>query len=202
MWIMNLSNGAKLLFIGDSITDCGRMDDVEGIGYGYVRLIRDYLQLFYSDAQATVVNKGISGNTVLDLQARWQEDVISHNPNWVSISIGINDAWKEIEIDRYEETYRSLIVTAIEKVEAKIILMETTVNKENPDSEENHQLIPYNEVIRRLAVEFDATLVTLNSSFQTYLRKENPSILTVDGVHMNSAGNMLIAHNWLQGVLF
>lgn len=120
---MNLSNGAKLLFIGDSITDCGRMDDVEGIGYGYVRHIRDYLQLFYSDSQVTVVNKGISGNTVLDLQARWQEDVISHNPDWVSISIGINDAWKEIEINRYEETYRSLILTAIEKVEAKIILM-------------------------------------------------------------------------------
>ncbi|UKS28035.1 SGNH/GDSL hydrolase family protein [Paenibacillus sp. HWE-109] len=198
---MKLSSGAKLLFIGDSITDCGRMDDAEDIGYGYVRHIRDYLQLFHSDSQVTVVNKGISGNTVLDLQARWQEDVISHHPDWVSISIGINDAWKEIEINRYEETYRSLIVTAIEKVGAKIILMETTVNKENPDSEENHQLIPYNEVIRRLAVEFDAALITLNSGFQKYLRKENPSILTVDGVHMNSAGNLFIAHHWLQECL-
>src|SRR5690606_33196065 len=86
----------RWVFIGDSITDCGRRDDSEGLGNGYVRLIRDHL-LARSPARAPqVINKGISGDRILELSARWEADVIAAHPTVLSIKIGINDVWRQL----------------------------------------------------------------------------------------------------------
>ncbi|QCK83060.1 hypothetical protein E5Z46_13115 [Geobacillus kaustophilus NBRC 102445] len=81
----------RIVFIGDSITESGRWRDPEQIGYGYVRLIRDYLITAYPHRSFDVVNRGVSGNRIPDLLARWERDVIDLQPDIVSISIGIND---------------------------------------------------------------------------------------------------------------
>ena len=81
--------------IGDSITDCERARPVgEGLfdasGKGYVSFVDGLLQARYTDHGIRVVNMGLSGNTVRDLQGRWQSDVLDLQPDWVSICIGIN----------------------------------------------------------------------------------------------------------------
>ena len=78
-------------FIGDSITDCGRRDPtLSPLGDGYVRLIHDLLQAGYPELRLNVINKGISGNTVLDLKSRWRSDVLEISPDWLFIFIGVN----------------------------------------------------------------------------------------------------------------
>lgn len=79
-------DGDRLVFLGDSITQIG-----DGPG-GYVSLFRD---VFAGTAHpgVTVINAGISGNTVPDLQARFATDVLAKNPSVVLIYIGINDVW-------------------------------------------------------------------------------------------------------------
>ncbi len=70
---MKIGSGEKLLFIGDSITDCGRArPEGEGsfgaLGTGYVAYVVGLLQAVYPELGIRVVNKGISGNTVRDLK--------------------------------------------------------------------------------------------------------------------------------------
>lgn len=190
-----------ILFIGDSITDSFRLDDEEGLGYGYVRIIRDYLQTTYPD-QYKITNKGISGNRVIDLEARWEEDVLAHEPDYVSISIGINDVWRQLDNnaieqvypDRFEEVYRRLC----EQTKAKLIFMEPTVIQEDPESIGNQKLKDYVDIVRKLAKEYNGILVPTHESFLNYLNQKPTYPLTTDGVHMNSAGNMLLATTWLK----
>jgi lysophospholipase L1-like esterase len=126
----------KLLFIGDSITDCGRRQEPHApYGSGYVHLARAFLLARYPELQLEIVNRGISGNTVRDLAARWEQDVIAERPDWLSVKIGINDAWRTVAgrldeavpLDEYERTYRRLLAGARERTGAQLILMEPYV---------------------------------------------------------------------------
>ena len=78
-----LKSGETILFIGDSITDCGRRGPFAPLGDGYVRMFADLLTLRESAKRVTVVNKGVSGNVVTQLQARWTDDVLRHRPDWL-----------------------------------------------------------------------------------------------------------------------
>ncbi len=122
--------GQRIVFIGDSITDCGREDDPEGIGSGYVRIVNDYLSLMLPDVTLRVENRGVSGETILDLKARWQEDVVALKPDWLSVSIGINDEWKQVGPERYRDTYRELLRETIGQCGSSLVLMETTIISE------------------------------------------------------------------------
>ncbi|ULT56183.1 SGNH/GDSL hydrolase family protein [Neobacillus drentensis] len=201
-----LKQSDVLLFIGDSITESGRFEDAEEIGFGYVRLIRDYLAINLPNQLPRVVNKGISGNHITDLVTRWDRDVIGINPDFVSISIGINDVWRRLDHpekelvfpDRYEGIYRNLLNEVKMKTKAKLILMEPSIHGEVVESPGNKMLIPYVEVVRKLAKEYNAILVETHQVFIDYLNQDSPQRLTSDGVHMNSIGNMLMAKAWIK----
>ena len=123
-----MNHNDLILFIGDSITESGRFEDPEELGNGYVRLIHDYLVTSYPDKKLRVLNKGIGGHRINDLEARWDQDVIQLNPQYVSISIGINDVWRQIDApemsqimpEQFEEIYRKLLTQLKEKTEARI----------------------------------------------------------------------------------
>ena len=130
----------RLLFIGDSITDVGRRDDPDELGKGYVRLIRDRVLADSPAAAPIVLNRGISGNKMPDLQKRWQRDVLDLAPDVLSIYIGINDVWHGLipdregcAIDRFTDGYRDILAqtrAAIPK--CRIILCEPSVIWRSP----------------------------------------------------------------------
>ncbi|WP_316571479.1 SGNH/GDSL hydrolase family protein [Neobacillus sp. YIM B06451] len=195
----------RIVFIGDSITFSGKTE-TDSIGTGYVRLLHDYLKVTYPERDMEIFNKGISGNRVSDLAKRWEEDVISLQPDFVSISIGINDVWRQLdspEIDQiypeqYEVFYDTLLADLKEKTNSAIVLMEPTVIEEDSEGEGNRKLIPYVEVVHILAERYGATLVPTHQAFIGYLKKGGSHPLTTDGVHMNSMGDMLMATTWIQ----
>lgn len=82
---MLLEKNDKLVLIGDSITDCGRSPESEGandaLGRGYVAQIEALLHVVYPALDIRVINKGTSGNTVRNLKARWQSDVLALKPD-------------------------------------------------------------------------------------------------------------------------
>lgn len=121
---MLIQQGSKLLMIGDSITDCGRARPVgktagNGLGDGYVALVDAWLRAAHPAQPLSVVNMGVSGDTVRDLRARWQTDVLDLAPDWLSILIGINDVWRRfgdpaqmaqhVPADEYEATLEQLV---------------------------------------------------------------------------------------------
>lgn len=128
--------GEKIVCIGDSITDCGRRTQEYGPhGWGYVSLVRALLHARYPGHGLTIVNKGIGGNTIRDLAARWQDDVLAEEPDWLSVKIGINDVGRlilglladHVPLAEYEATYRSLLQQTPAVANGKLILMEPYV---------------------------------------------------------------------------
>src|SRR6185369_13335518 len=80
-----------VLFIGDSITDCGRRGEAAPLGNGYVRIASELITAKYPAHGLNIINKGLGGNTVRDLFNRWGDDAMAFKPDWLSIKIGIND---------------------------------------------------------------------------------------------------------------
>ncbi|RDU38203.1 hydrolase [Neobacillus piezotolerans] len=197
----------RIVFIGDSITFSGKTE-TDPIGTGYVRLLHDYLKVTYPERSLDIFNKGISGNRVNNLAARWEQDVLTLLPDLVSISIGINDVWRQLDSpemeqiypEQFEEIYETILADLKLKTNAAIVLMEPTVIEEDIESEGNRKLIPYVEIVHKLAARHGATLVPTHQAFIGYLKKGGVHPLTTDGVHMNSMGDMLMAKTWIQAV--
>ncbi|MFP3905328.1 MAG: SGNH/GDSL hydrolase family protein [Armatimonadota bacterium] len=79
---MILKRDATVVFIGDSITyEPG----------GYVAGVRELLQARIPKDPPTVINAGVNGDTVVQMLARFDRDVIVHDPHWVSIMAGVAD---------------------------------------------------------------------------------------------------------------
>jgi len=214
---LEITPSSKLLFIGDSITAAGRSKpDGEGrtpeeYGSGYVSQVNALLTATYPGHRIRCVNKGIGGNTVLDLERRWQQDVMDPRPDWLSVMIGINDVWrqhdiplqteKHVGIATYEATLRQLLVQSREGLELKgLVLMTPFFIETNQSDAMRAQMDAYGDVVRKLAGETGARLVDTQAAFDRYLQHFHSAQLAWDRVHPNPTGHLLIARAFLDAV--
>jgi lysophospholipase L1-like esterase len=206
---LSIGRGKKVLFIGDSITDAGRAGDPEGVGQGYVRMVRDWLLAADPNGAPVVVNRGISGHKVTDLAERWERDVIAECPDVLSIFIGVNDVWHDfypvpgngVPLAKYREVYVRLLertVTALPP--CALVLCEPSVLWEPVQKEAGERVRDYVAAVHEIGKQFGRRVIPLNAAFEA-VRAARPDVAwTTDGVHPTSAGHMLIARAWLEGV--
>ncbi|MDY6847351.1 MAG: SGNH/GDSL hydrolase family protein [Chloroflexota bacterium] len=192
----------SIVFIGDSITDCGRREPAyTPLGDGYVHLIHDLLQAAHPESKLTVINKGISGNTILDLKSRWQSDVLEIKPDWLFIYIGVNDVWRFFEGNRDEAVhlpefaniYRQLLKDAQTNTNAQIRLVSPYLAEEDPQNPFRNKLSQYQHAIDGIGEEFDFPIIHLQPAFDWAMRSKPGRYWTVDRVHPTREGHMLIA---------
>ena len=211
-----LRNVHRIVCLGDSITQGG-----EGPG-GYVWLIRHYLKALYPGTAGSgdieVINSGISGHKSTDMLARFKRDVLDHNPDLLTISVGVNDVWhgfydnhplgdgpNGIPLDAYRKNVESMVESA-EKQHIKVVILSTTVIHEELAGPENVKSEEYNAVLKSIARKHKALFVDYQKPFRdliTAYRRETGGrdlLLTVDGVHMNPLGNRVMAFTLLQGL--
>lgn len=203
---ISINRNTRLLFIGDSITDCGRRECPESIGSGYPRLVRDYLRAKDPENAPVVLNTGISGNKVTDLAARWQQDVLDLHPDVLSIKIGINDVWHGfrdsqhgVPIEQFIETYQS-ILDQLRKThpQCAIVLCEPSVICPPAPVGGNEALKPYIRAVHDLGEQFHAAaVVELHQPLLDAIRLRPDIPWAPDGVHPESSGHMLFARQWL-----
>lgn len=163
-----IGQGDVVLFQGDSITDAGRVrDNGNDLGRGYALMAAAQFSAKYPEKQVQFLNRGISGNRVVDLQQRWDQDCLNLKPNLVSIYIGINDTWRRYDrndptsTESFEAGYRDLLTQTAE-TGAKLVLIEPFVLPVPEDRKQwREDLDPKITVVRELAREFDARLVCL-----------------------------------------
>lgn len=202
----------KLLFQGDSITDCGRareeMEDTRHtfLGSGYPALLAAKLYGEQPEKDWRIFNRGISGNRVVDLYARWKIDALNLRPDILSILIGVNDTWHEahygngVELPRYEEFLRRLVTWTKEVLpEVKIILMEPFVLPFGHVQEDwPEEIARRGEVVRKAAADLGAVFVPLQANFTEAAKKFGMEYWLRDGVHPTYAGHQLIASEWMK----
>lgn len=202
----------KIVLFGDSITDMGRnrecpVGDCWSYGIGYPSVIASKLSEI-DPLEFQVINKGISGDRIVDLYARIKLDVWNLQPDVLSILIGINDVWHEtinqngVDIVRYEKFYRMIIEETKARVpNVKIMLCEPFVLKGTATEdrlEKLNEIREYAKVIKKLAQEYDVCFVPLQDKLDEMSAKYNEAIYLFDGVHPNIAGATLIANEWMK----
>ena len=187
-----VKNGEKIAFLGDSITAAGRRPG------GYCQLVLAALK--DQGIEAKSVFAGISGHKSNQMLARLERDVLKHKPDWMTLSCGVNDVWHgKSGVDL--ASYKKNIAEIVDKAQAagvKVILLTSTMIREDQGNDLNQKLLPYNEFIKVLAKEKKCLLADLNADMQAALKAfpadaPKGKQLTSDGVHMNKAGNIMMA---------
>lgn len=200
-----------VLFQGDSITDGqrGRSNDLNHIlGHSYAYIIASKLSCELAEQAPEFINKGISGNRVSDLYARWNEDAISIQPDLLSILIGVNDAGRSVNsdpsgvTDRFERAYRVLLEETREVLpQTTLILCEPFILKAGVVADRwdawTERMTSYQQIVRKLAEEFETVFVPLQAAFDRACSRTDASYWIWDGVHPTPAGHHLIAMEWL-----
>jgi len=206
-----VKSGEKIAFLGDSITQGGWSNPA-----GYVNLV--IAGLAANGVDATPIPAGISGHKSNQMLARLEKDVLSKKPNWMTLSCGVNDVWhsiKGVPLDdaqaaakTYEKrdpsepdkgTYQANITQIVERAQAagvQPVILTATVIKEDLNSPENKNLAPYNAFLRQLAKDKKLRIADLYASFEKAIKAANTpgkNAFTGDGVHMNTAGNKMMA---------
>jgi acyl-CoA thioesterase-1 len=190
-----------LVFAGDSVTDRGRRQDPEGLGFGYVRNLSE--EGF--PAGMTIVNAGVGGDRLDDLANRWEKDVLAHEPDLVSVMIGINDTWRiadsgtPSEIGAFIDTYRGMLSRLSSST--RIILLEPFVLPVTAEQATwRVDLDPRIDAVHLLADEFGAVIVPTDGTLTRLAHTVGAARLAEDGVHPTPLGHSEIAAAWRRTV--
>ncbi len=202
-----------ILFQGDSITDCGRVNTGAsnfsngGMGTGYPSLVLARTVCDHPETEWNFLNRGISGNRIVDLYARWRSDCLNLEPDVLSILVGVNDTWHEenrngVDVKRYERFYRELLIWTLDTLpKIKLVLMEPFVCAHDDRMKGMEpEVIERAVVVKKLASEFGVTFIPLQSIFNKAFHRAPKSYWSGDGVHPSPAGHQLIADAWLEAV--
>lgn len=209
-----LRPGTKLLMTGDSITDCDRKRPIgrgaDGLGSGYVSYVDLLLQAAYPMCHYQVLNTGVSGDTLKDLAARWQSDVLDQVPNWLVVMVGVNDMWRQFDSPglpsissprEYAELYGRLVEQTLPEIGAMVLMTPFLVE---PDRHDPMRALTeeYAEAVRRLAARHDreVRLVDTQAAFDAALEHRHPAELAWDRIHPTPLGHMLLARAFLQAI--
>ena len=186
-----------IVFIGDSVTRSTPFY-LFWRPKGYVRHIEKAF-----DSRVQIINSGRDGDCLVDLIPRWETDVLNHDPQIVSIDIGVNDTLRSfgkglqvVETD-FESNYRRIIertlesgVTTVVLCEPFIIPLKSTMQSWREDLQE--RLF----VIKNLAVEYGLTLIDFDRHLNEISQEINPRRITKDGIHPTNFGSQIMAQLW------
>lgn len=210
-----LKKGSVIVFQGDSITDAGRKKDIleandsGALGKGYAANAAGEILVDHAELGLQFYNRGISGNKIPDLAARWHKDCIELKPDILSILIGINDIWHTIAfgakyqatIADYEEGYRQLIKdTLAAKADTRIVICEPFTTRDNFKSREGKTAADYAVVAKKIADDMKLTFVAFQAEFDKACKAAPGKFWLSDGIHPSTAGHALMSQVWRRAV--
>jgi lysophospholipase L1-like esterase len=198
----------KFLFQGDSITDADRRrDNDRNYGYGYPNLFAAEV-LKNRPYEFEFINCGISGDRIVDVYARIKMDIINLKPDYMSLLIGVNDVWHELNEEngvaapKFEKIYDMLISEILEALpDIKIMLLEPFVLKgfgtERYYDVFREEVKKRSDAVKRIAEKYNLNFVPLQAKFDEAAKGGNDAYWLVDGVHPSAMGHQFIKQQWL-----
>ncbi len=211
---MLLDPAARFLFIGDSITDYGRgrskpsWESGQYLGDGYVSLIHDALASAYPYNAIRILNMGVGGDTVRELAARWDADLLRHRPSWLSVMIGINDVWQHfdsfrteppVSLDEFRRSLEHIVSQVLQGLDG-LVMMTPYYLEANRSDPMRALMDRFGEVVRDVALQHEAVFIDTQAAFDEIIPNLGPYELASDKVHVNNTGHMIIARAVLKGL--
>ncbi len=197
----------RVVFFGDSITQSGVKPG------GFIDKMKEDMQKKGMASTYELIGAGISGDKVYDLYLRMDNDVLAKSPDVVIIWIGVNDVWHKASLgtgtdaDKFERFYTA-IIKKLQSKNIKIFLTTPAAIGERTDNtnQQDGDLNKYSNLIRQLAASHNCGLVDLRKDFLSFNLKNNTTnkesgILTTDRVHLNEAGNRLVADKMMEALM-
>ncbi len=188
----------RVLFQGDSITDGNRGRSVDPnhiLGHGYAFIIAARHGAGFPERKLDFSNRGVSGNTVLDLEKRWAKDTLALKPDLLSIMIGVNDQSRNVTLEAYEATYDKLLTDArAQNPKLKLVLMEPFVR--HPGKPVPEGIVARQAIVAKLAQKHGAALIRLQKLFDDAAAKTADDYWVWDTVHPTYRGHQLLADEW------
>ena len=199
---------ARVLFQGDSITDGNRgrgADPNHILGHGYCFIIAARFGAGYAGRDLNFFNRGVSGNTVLDLEKRWQKETLELKPDLLSVLIGVNDTGRGVALDQYEQTYEKLLAAVkAANPNVKLVLCEPFTLPTGSKKEKYEAWKPSvekrAEIVARLAKKHGAALVRFQQAFDAACKLAPAEHWIWDGVHPTYSGHQIMAEEWVRTV--
>ncbi|GAA1891796.1 GDSL-type esterase/lipase family protein [Lapillicoccus jejuensis] len=200
-----LPAAGTLVLVGDSVTDAGRdRTDPGGLGEGWVRDVAAALATTHPGL--AVRNRGVAGDRAVDLERRWDDDVLAERPVVVSVLVGVNDTWRRFDaadptsVEDYEATLRRLLErTRLAGVERLVLVEPFALHVPPVTSEWDDELAGRRAAVARVGASYGAVVVRAQAAFDA-AAGDAPEALLHDGVHPTPAGHALLARSWLDAV--
>lgn len=214
---MLIKNGFKVLFQGDSITDCHRTEKYtnfnefyrgEDLGFGHPKMIASSISAAYPELDITYYNRAISGNRTCDLVARWENDCLAIYPDVMILMIGLNDVWRKFDSndptsnEQFIKNYEYLLSSALKSnPNMKIVIIEPTYQNINNAHTAlfRAELLEKIEAIRILAKKYKTHYLALDGIFSSLIMKTNfKKWFYDDGVHLTIHGYGILSKELLK----
>jgi len=200
----------RILFQGDSITDALRQsDNGYNMGFGYPLFLKATLG-YTHPGEYEFFNRGLSGDRIVDIYARMKRDILSIQPDVMSILVGVNDVWHElmtppngVDADKFFKIYCMLIEEVLAELPSlKIIIMEPFVLKACHTVEHweyfKTEVKKRAEMAKKVAEKYGLPFVPLQDGFDALSKKAPSDYWLVDGVHPTAMGYEYIKEEWLK----
>ncbi len=169
-----------IVALGDSI--------VEGYGVseGWPEMLARNLVASFPDVR--VINAGRSGDTAGQGFSRLDDDVLSHNPDLVLVSFGLNDMKNGHTVELFRQDLGK-VVDRISAHGATVVLLTTTRLQKGTSMVARFNPAPFNETIRAIAEGKGVWLIDVNKEAGGL----NTSKYLLDAAHPNTEGYRKLA---------
>lgn len=223
--------GQRVVFIGDSVTDGGwgrscdkgrasserNQTDLNHIyGHGYMMLCASYYEASQPERDFRFFNRGISGDDLSRIEARWDDDVTALQPDVLSMLVGINDVYlhmrnhagEEFDFAGWESRYRALMERARKANPDLRIMLGTPfiarVERRNESADYDRceaAVWRLAEIVARIAADYDAVALRYDELFAG-LELMHPDVPVThwiwDGIHPTMAGHRMMSELWIE----
>lgn len=198
-----INKGSKVLFQGDSVTDCYRdKSDYYSLGKSHAKIISDYLEKY----DVSVFNRGVNGNKVNNLLDRFNSDFLDINPDVLFILIGVNDTWHDFPNCKstavFKKEYEELILLIKEQIDCEIILLEPFIlGFDKSYTCMISDLESKISVIKELSDKYSLKYISFKNDFENVINEDNVYSYTVEGIHLLEKGYEILSNKILSYII-
>ena len=205
---MVLKNRKRLTIVGFGASVTQAAAQMPDESKRWLNVLRARLAAAFPNTDFTVINSGIGGNSAREAMARFDKDVLAHDPDWVLLDIGANnnspkDPGRRVppdEFKRHLEDFKKRLPprTRIAVITTPPVIEEQHIYGNDPYFKQFGGLEASVEFLRVLMRNFAAEngfpLVDLSKELRRRMETAGKNCYTLtDGIHLTEAGNRVLA---------